>query len=153
MAASQSSFRTQSTINISQGAESSPDAQGNTVQVNESVERVEDSIKDIAEAYRGGSVQSPDQPQHDKDHDELYSLTPQREASNGSLKAAATKHQSPTLSRSEMKSNPGGKDGRVVQDDTTDDSLKRTSVDALLATGASVGKAPPQHGSRQNSRR
>ena len=134
------SFETERTINVSQDAHSSPTSFPEATQlvhVGNTVEIVEDSVKDIPEAYRGRAVQPPQSAQDDQE-DELYSLSPQAKASSAKRRTAesqaeypGTSHVKPTNHKNEP------------HEDHVDLLNKRTAprltaVDELLAHGAAV---------------
>jgi hypothetical protein len=90
MASNSQSFRTETTINVSQNAHSSPVNYSGTVPVQENVEVVEDSLKDIPEAYRGGAVKTPQRlPPDDEDDDDLYAVSPQAKSAPRERPAAS----------------------------------------------------------------
>ena len=137
MAPSIASYETQTTINVSQDHHtptSSSTHDGDKVQVQESVNVVEDSVKDKPGAYHGGAVQTPKPPPVD-DEDELYSLSPAGKRSLEDKKALMRKSRAAnTLSQplTTRKTNSG------MQPQREEVAIPRIPVDKLLTEGAVV---------------
>ena len=87
MAPSLMRYETETTIDVSQGAQSSPINTEPNLHVEATPEIVEDSFKDIS---KGGPVQPP-QHEETNESDELYSLSPRGKASHEKRKATNAK--------------------------------------------------------------
>ena len=140
MAPSMASYQTQTTLNVSQNHEtprnSSPTNPTGRVQVQESVDSVEDSVKDIPGACRGGAVRSPQPTQLDEE-DELYSLSPQGKAAL-EKRESAKKLDASGVHLSEFTNVRGQPFANGVNNRDTVAMISRNAVDALLEEGATV---------------
>lgn len=97
MASNSQSFQTETTLDVSQHARSSPKNYSGKVPVQETLDVVEDSLKDVPEAYRGGAVQAPRMlPSDNEDEASLYAVSPEAKTAPKERPAAANKSIKPT---------------------------------------------------------
>lgn len=138
-------FSSQTEIVLDAGADTSPASARKEWQVENTVDIVEDSIKDIPQAYRGGAVQSPQPPDQDEDED-LYDVSPQGKISLEKRKAAAAGtergHQQSETSQPPGQQEANGSMKNVHgpgQKQRREDYLApQNPVDELLTNGATV---------------
>ncbi|KAK3718317.1 hypothetical protein LTR37_005130 [Vermiconidia calcicola] len=142
------SWQTQTTINISQDAKSSPETSADArsqVQVENMIDRVEDSVEDMPKIFQGGAVQRPPSTQHEQEpEDELYSLSPQVKASQKKTKTATGLAKPAMQNGSEQRNDTGDFDERDASYQGRSNAAGLSVVDALLLNGATVHEARPK---------
>ena len=136
MTSNSQSFRTETTIDVSRNAHSSPVNYSGTVPVQETVEVVEDSLKDIPEAYRGGAVKAPQPLPPDDEDDDLYVVSP---------RAKNAPKERPAANKNIEPAQDGPSHAAVAEIEETpakDRPTKTTSlIDGLLQNGAAPATA------------